>query len=147
MIWLKMTLKCIVNMKTRLFYNQKDPPFDMKHQVKSADPFLVIKIGKKYKSYFISFFHLFLLTLRFVCKTFFSLCFSLEIKYLKLWNMQWSFFGIVGATFVNFLHFWWNCRKIDKIEKLGLFSIFWPKNGSIALAMEEYKYFCLFKFT
>ena len=57
--------------------------------------------------------------------------------------MQGSFFGTVGATFVNFLHFWWNCRKIAKNEKLGLFSIFWPKNGSIALAMEEIQIFLL----
>ena len=37
-IWHKMTLKCIVHMKTRRFYNHKDPPFDMKHQLMSADP-------------------------------------------------------------------------------------------------------------
>ena len=43
-IWLKMTLKCVVHMKTRRFYNHKDPPFDMKHQLMSADPLPVIKI-------------------------------------------------------------------------------------------------------
>ena len=36
LIWLKMTHKCIVNMKERHFYNHKDSPFDMKHQLMSA---------------------------------------------------------------------------------------------------------------
>ena len=45
MIWLKMTLKCTVHMKTRHFYNHKDPPFDMKHQLMSADHVPVLKIA------------------------------------------------------------------------------------------------------
>ena len=44
MIWLKMTLKSIVYKKQRYFYSHKDPPFDMKHQLMSADPVPVIKI-------------------------------------------------------------------------------------------------------
>ena len=47
LIWLKMTLKCIVHMKTRRFYNHNNPPFDMKHQLMSADPLPVIKIDLK----------------------------------------------------------------------------------------------------
>ena len=43
-IWLKMTLKCTIQMKTRRFYNHKDPPFDMKYQLMSADPFPVVII-------------------------------------------------------------------------------------------------------
>ena len=42
-IWLKMTLKCVVHMKTRRFYNHKDPPFDMKHHLTSADSLPVVK--------------------------------------------------------------------------------------------------------
>ena len=47
LIWLKMTLKCIGDMKERHFYNHKDPPFDMKHQLKSVDPVPVLKIDQK----------------------------------------------------------------------------------------------------
>ena len=42
-------------MKTRCFYNHKDPPFYMKHQLMSADPLPVIKIDLKYKLFFIIF--------------------------------------------------------------------------------------------
>ena len=31
-------------MKTRRFYNHKDPPFGMKHELMSADPLPVVKI-------------------------------------------------------------------------------------------------------
>ena len=35
------------DMKERHFYNHKDPPFDMKHQLKSDDPVPVLKIDQK----------------------------------------------------------------------------------------------------
>ena len=60
MIWLKMTLKCTVHMKTRHFYNHKDPPFDMKHQLMSADPLPVVKLDLSRKAnfhYFLFCFH------------------------------------------------------------------------------------------
>ena len=44
LIWLKMTLKTIGDVKATHFYNHKDPPFDMKHQLMSADPVPVVKI-------------------------------------------------------------------------------------------------------
>ena len=44
LILLKMTLKYIVHMKARPSYNHKDPPFDIKHQLMSADPFPVFKL-------------------------------------------------------------------------------------------------------
>ena len=44
LIWLKMALKIIGGMKATHFYNHKDPPFDMKHQLMSADPVPVVKI-------------------------------------------------------------------------------------------------------
>ena len=47
LIWLKMTLKIIGDMKAMHFYNHKDPPFDMKHQLMSADPLPVTKIDLK----------------------------------------------------------------------------------------------------
>ena len=56
LIWLKMTLKCIVDTKARHFYNPEDPPFDMKHQLKSADSLPVVKIDLRTKVYFHSFF-------------------------------------------------------------------------------------------
>ena len=50
LIWLKMTLKIIGDMKAMHFYNHKDPPFDMKHQPMSADSVPVVKIDLKYIS-------------------------------------------------------------------------------------------------
>ena len=44
LIWIKMTLKCIEETTERPFYNHKDPHFGMKHQLRSADPFSVVKI-------------------------------------------------------------------------------------------------------
>ena len=43
LIWLKMALKYIVDVKARHFYNHRDPPFDMKHQLMSADSLPVVK--------------------------------------------------------------------------------------------------------
>ena len=60
MIWLKMTLKSIVHKKQRYFYSHKDPPFDMKHQLISADPLPVVKIDRKLTSCFALFFLSFL---------------------------------------------------------------------------------------
>ena len=45
LIWLKMTLKIIEDMKATHFYNHKDLPFDMKHQLMSADHVPVLKIA------------------------------------------------------------------------------------------------------
>ena len=45
--WLKMTLKYIVHIKETYFYNHKDSPFDMKHQLMSADPLPIVKIDLK----------------------------------------------------------------------------------------------------
>ena len=39
-------------MKTRRFYSHNDPPFDMKHQLKSADSLPVVKIDLRTKVYF-----------------------------------------------------------------------------------------------
>ena len=39
-----MTLKCIVDLKARHFYSPEDPPFDMKHQLMSADSLPIVKI-------------------------------------------------------------------------------------------------------
>jgi hypothetical protein len=46
-VWLGMALECIVDMKARHFYNHKDPPFDIKHQLMSVDPVPVLKIDLK----------------------------------------------------------------------------------------------------
>ena len=50
LIWLKMTLKTIGDMKVMHFYNHKDPPFDMKHQPMLADSVPVVKIDLKWIS-------------------------------------------------------------------------------------------------
>ena len=47
LIWLKRTLKRIEDMKERHFYSPEDPPFDMKHQLMSADSVPVAKIDLK----------------------------------------------------------------------------------------------------
>ena len=44
LIWLKIALKCIVDIKARHFYSPEDPPFDIKHQLMSADSLPVVKI-------------------------------------------------------------------------------------------------------
>ena len=46
-ILLKMTLKCIVHMKARHFYNHKDPPFDMNYHLMSADQRPVVDFDLK----------------------------------------------------------------------------------------------------
>ena len=47
LIWLKMTLKTIGDMKATHLYNHKDPPFDMKHQLMSADQLPVVNFDLK----------------------------------------------------------------------------------------------------
>jgi len=59
LIWLGMTLECIVDTKAGHFYNPEDPPFDMKHRLKSADSLPVVGIGLGTKVYFHSFFFYF----------------------------------------------------------------------------------------
>ena len=56
LIWLKMTLKCIVDIKARHFYSPEDPPFDMKYQLMSADSLPVAKIDLSTKVNFHYFF-------------------------------------------------------------------------------------------
>ena len=87
LIWLKMALKYIVDVKARHFYNHKDPPFDMKHQLMSADPVPVVKIDLSGKVYFHHFFLPLLEIVRFVCKTFFSIVLNLKIHYFGLSDM------------------------------------------------------------
>ena len=54
-----MTLKIIGDMKATHFYNHKDPPFDMKHQLMSADPVPVVKIDLNGEANFHNFFFIF----------------------------------------------------------------------------------------
>ena len=42
-----MALKYVVDMKARHFYNHQDPPFDMKHQLMSADQLRVVNFDLK----------------------------------------------------------------------------------------------------
>ena len=46
-ILLKMSLKCIAHLKTIHFCDHKDPPFDMKHQLMSADQLPVVNFDLK----------------------------------------------------------------------------------------------------
>ena len=43
-----MTLNCTAYLKSMHFCNHKDPPFDMKCQLMSADPLPAVKIDLKY---------------------------------------------------------------------------------------------------
>ena len=54
--WIKMTLKYIVHIKETYFYNHKDSPFDMKHQLMSADSLPVVKFDLSWKTIFHKFF-------------------------------------------------------------------------------------------
>ena len=94
LIWLKMILKIIGDMKAMHFYNHKDPPFDMKHQLMSADPVPVVKIDLNWEANFHYFFHL-SQTLKSVCKTFFSNCLNLAFNILS--------FMACGDCFLGFL--------------------------------------------
>ena len=49
-ILLEMTLNCTAYLKSMHFCNHKDPPFDMKCQLMSADPLPAVKIDLKYIS-------------------------------------------------------------------------------------------------
>ena len=55
-ILLKMTLKYILHIKARHFYNHKDPPFDMNHQLMSADQRVVVNFDMKQNNWFLLFF-------------------------------------------------------------------------------------------
>ena len=46
-ILLKMSLKCIAHLKTIHICDHKDPPFDMKHQLMSADQLPVVNFDLK----------------------------------------------------------------------------------------------------
>ena len=70
-----MALKYIVDIKARHFYSHEDPPFDMKHQLISADPLPVVKIDLKLTSCFA------LLFLSFLPKDLESMITKLEIRY------------------------------------------------------------------
>ena len=55
-----MTLNYVVDRKARHFYSPEDPPFDMKHQLMSADPLPVVKFHLSRKAnfyYFLFCFH------------------------------------------------------------------------------------------
>ena len=68
-----MVLKCIVQKKTWHHYNPKDPPFDMKHQLMSADSLPVVKIDLSRKVNFHYFFFHFYTIWEFFPKPFFLL--------------------------------------------------------------------------
>ena len=97
--WLKMTLKYIVHIKERYFYNHKDPPFDMKHQLTSADSLPVVKFDLSRKTFFHKFFLWLLQSKWFVCKTLFSIGFNLKIQYSKLYDMCGRHFEICRVNF------------------------------------------------
>ena len=45
-----LTLKYILHIKARHFYNHKDPPFDMNHQLMSADQRFVVNFDMKQRN-------------------------------------------------------------------------------------------------
>ena len=54
-----MAVKSVVNKKTWAYSHHKDPPFDMKHQLMSADPFPVVKLTLSKRVGFQYFFYYF----------------------------------------------------------------------------------------
>ena len=47
LIWLKMAVKSVVDKKKQAYSHHKDPPFDIKHWLMSADPFPFVKNEQK----------------------------------------------------------------------------------------------------
>ena len=78
-----MTLKGIKHQKMGHHYHHKGPPFDIKHQLISADLLSVVKMTKDDQTSFQYFFLQFLQSLRSVLRTFFFIEFGFHIKYFK----------------------------------------------------------------
>ena len=55
-ILLEMTLNCTAYLKSMHFCNHKDPPFDMNHQLMSADQRFVVNFDMKQRNWFLLFF-------------------------------------------------------------------------------------------
>ena len=91
-----MTLKIIGDMKAIHFCNLKDPPFDLKHELMSADPLIVVKFDLNRKANFHYCFFLFHRFQNLCAKPFFFNGLNLEIQYFKLYDM-------LGLFFLGFL--------------------------------------------
>ena len=56
----------------------------------------------------------------------------MEIQYFKLYYAWEPFFEVLRVTFFEFNHFWWNYKKIGKIDKLGFFQLFDKRVGVVS---------------
>ena len=139
-----MTLKCIMHKKTTSCCHQKGPPFDIKHQLISSDPFLAVKTDLKWTTWFSGFFWLLLQTLEFVCKTFFFQWFLLRNQISKdFWLMRTIFGGFGSKLCWISSIFLLNCRKIGKTANQGFFTFFGQKLGLMAKHGESTKIFLI----
>ena len=64
LILLKVAVKVMVHMKTRPYSHHKDPPFDTKHQLMSADLLPVVKLTLSNRVGFQYYFYQFCLQIR-----------------------------------------------------------------------------------
>ena len=105
LIWLKMTLKCIVDLKARHFYSPEDPPFDMKHQLMSADSLPVVKIDLSRKVNFHYFFFHFYTIWEFFPKPFFLLVWAWTSNFSSFMMHESHFLGFWESLFLNISNF------------------------------------------
>ena len=97
-----MVVNYIENKKTRGHSHLKDPTFDIKHQIMSAEPSLVVKIDQKSKSWLSIFFLLDALTLKFVDRRYYFCGFGLKITYFWILDSQKPFGGCLGTVSEGF---------------------------------------------
>ena len=105
LIWLKMTLPCIEDMKERHFYSPEDPPFDMKHQLMSADSLPVVKIDLSRKVNFHYFFFHFYTIWEFFPKPFFLLVWAWTSNFSSFMMHESHFLGFWESLFLNISNF------------------------------------------
>ena len=53
--WLKMAVKCLPHVKSRLYYHHKDHPFNKKPYLMTSNSFPIVKINTKERNGFLSF--------------------------------------------------------------------------------------------
>ena len=105
LIWLKRTLKRIEDMKERHFYSPEDPPFDMKHQLMSADSLPVVKIDLSRKVNFHYFFFHFYTIWEFFPKPFFLLVWAWTSNFSSFMMHESHFLGFWESLFLNISNF------------------------------------------
>ena len=139
-----MTLPCIEDMKERHFYSPEDPPFDMKHQLMSADSLPVVKIDLSRKVNFHYFFFHFYTIWEFFPKPFFLLVWAWTSNFSSFMMHESHFLGFWESLFLNISNFDETIKNWQNWQIGICFSIFGQKSRCGVLAWVKYKYFCSF---